>query len=163
MEHYQIKLIETAVLFFGYLVSIKVSERLIERAGLQFGYPKDRMKIIRKILNIIFSVVLVSVALFIWGVDQSELMYFITSLLTVMGIAFIAQWSILSNVTASFIIFFNHPVKLGDTVMVMDKDFNVQGRVSDIGIFFLILKTVDGEQIAIPTNVFLQKMVKKTS
>lgn len=162
MEHYQIKLIETAVLFLVYLVSIKVSERLIERAGLQFGYPKDRMKIIRKILNVIFSVMLVSVGLFIWGVDQSELMYFITSLLTVMGIAFIAQWSILSNVTASFIIFFNHPVKLGDTVMVLDKDFSIQGRVSDIGIFFLILKTAEGDQITIPTNVFLQKMVKKT-
>jgi small-conductance mechanosensitive channel len=43
----------------------------------------------------------------------------------------------------------------------MDKDYDIQGRVSDIGLFFVILKTENGEVISIPSNVFIQKMIRK--
>jgi small-conductance mechanosensitive channel len=94
-------------------------------------------------------------------VKQSELAVFIGSVLAVIGIALFAQWSILSNITSGIIIFFIHPVKLDDTIAVIDKDYNIEGRVSDIGVFLVLLKTTDGEQITIPNNVFIQKMVKK--
>jgi small-conductance mechanosensitive channel len=98
---------------------------------------------------------------FIWGVDQSELVYFITSLLTILGIAFFAQWSIISNITSTLIIFFNHPAKIGDTISVFDKDYPIEGRISDIGIFFVIIKTAEGDKITLPSNVFIQKMVRR--
>jgi small-conductance mechanosensitive channel len=98
--------------------------------------------------------------LFIWGVKQNELVFFITSMLTVLGIAFFAQWSIISNVTATLVIYFNHPAKIGDTIIIMDKEFNIEARISDIGIFFMTLKTAEGEVITIPNNLFIQKMVK---
>lgn len=71
-----------------------------------------------------------------------------------------AQWSILSNITAGIILFFNHSVRLDDTITVIDKDYEVQGRISDIGLFFVILKTKEGDQVSIPNNVFIQKMIK---
>jgi small-conductance mechanosensitive channel len=74
----------------------------------------------------------------------------------VIGIALFAQWSILSN-NLSIIIFFNHSVKLEDTITIIDKDYEVEGRVSDIGLFFVILKTKESEEISIPNNVFIQK------
>ncbi|TNF45868.1 MAG: mechanosensitive ion channel, partial [Bacteroidetes bacterium] len=40
-------------------------------------------------------------------------------------------------------------------------DYEIEGRISDIGLFFVILKTKDHEQIVIPNSVFLTKMVKK--
>ncbi len=161
MEVYQLQLIETAVAFFGYMVSLQVAKRIIEGAAVKYEYPKPRVKITMKIVQTVFFMLFASFMLFIWGVNQSELVYFITSLLTVVGIAFLAQWSILSNITATLVIFFNHPVKIGDTITVLDKEFNVEGRVSDIGIFFLIIKTDEGDQITLPTIVFMQKMVKK--
>ena len=45
----------------------------------------------------------------------------------------------------------------------MDKDFNIEGRVSDIGLFFVTLKTEHNEKISIPNNVFIQKMIKQKS
>ena len=88
-------------------------------------------------------------------------MYFATSLLTVLGIAFFAQWSIISNITSSLIIFFNHPVKIGDSIAILDNEYHIEGKVNDIGIFFLIIKTNEGELVTIPNNVFTQKMIKK--
>ena len=107
-------------------------------------------------LSVCFIIILI-----IWGVDQSELAVFVGSVVTVPGIAMFAQWSILSNITSSIIIFFNHPVKLDDTITILDKDYETEGRVSDIGVFFVILKTKEGEQITIPSNIFIQKMIKK--
>lgn len=161
MEQYKIQLIETAIVLFLYLVIKFITQKLIEKATKRYNYPKPRVKVTNKIINVILFFIFSGITLFIFGVDQSKLLYFISSLLTVAGIAFLAQWSILSNITATIIIFFNHPVKIGDTITVMDKDYNIEGRVSDIGIFFLIIKTKDGEQITMPSNVFTQKMIKK--
>ena len=97
----------------------------------------------------------------IWGVNQSELAVFIGSVLTVLGIALFAQWSILSNITSGIIIFFSHSVKLEDTITIVDKDYEIEGRISDIGLFFVVLKTKENEQIDIPNSVFLNKMIKK--
>jgi len=71
------------------------------------------------------------------------------------GVAFFAQWSILSNITSSEIIFFSHPVRIDDVVITM------AGKVMDIVLFFVTLKTAEGQEITLPNNIFMQKMVKK--
>jgi len=71
------------------------------------------------------------------------------------GVAFFAQWSILSNITSSEIIFFSHPVRIDDVVITM------AGKVMDIVLFFVTLKTEEGQEITLPNNIFMQKMVKK--
>ncbi|MBP9152790.1 MAG: mechanosensitive ion channel [Flavobacteriales bacterium] len=161
MEVSKIQLIESVIAVFGYIVSWQLAKKIIEGAALKYEYPKPRVKITLKIVHTVFFLLFASFLLFIWGVNQNELVYFISSLLTVVGIAFLAQWSILSNITATLVIFFSHPVKIGDTITIMDKDFEIEGRVSDIGIFFLIIKTEEGDQITLPSNVFMQKMIKK--
>jgi small-conductance mechanosensitive channel len=82
-------------------------------------------------------------------------------LLTVLGVALFAQWSILSNITATIIVFFSFPAKIGDTIAILEKDSLVEGRISDIGIFFVLLKTKDGEVVSIPSNLFIQKVIKR--
>lgn len=161
MEISKLQLIETAVAVIGYLISLQVAKRVIEGAAVKYGYPKPRVKVTLKIVHTVFFLLFASFLLFIWGVEQDQLVYFVSSLLTVMGIAFLAQWSILSNITATLIIFFSHPVKIGDTISIMDKDFEIEGRVSDIGIFFLNIRTAEGDQITLPSIVFMQKMIKK--
>ena len=95
------------------------------------------------------------------GVDQSELLIFLSTILTVLGVAFFAQWSIISNITSTLIIFFNHPIKIGDHLTIMDKEYEIEGKLSDISIFFIIIKTKENKKITIPSNVFMQKMIKQ--
>lgn len=156
-----LKIIETVIVIFAFILLFLMTNSLVNKTVSKNYVKKVRGKIIKKVLNLITVLVCLIIILIIWGVDQSELTIFVGSLLTVLGIALFAQWSLLSNITSSIIIFFNHPVKLDDTVTIIDKDFEIQGRVSDIGIFFIILKTMDGDQITIPSNVFIQKMIKK--
>jgi len=161
MDSTQLKIIETAAVIIGFVLLLIVTAKLVDKTVNNSLVKKARGKIIKKAINLINLSVCFIIILIIWGVDQLELAVFVGSVVTVLGIAMFAQWSILSNITSSIIIFFNHPVKLDDTITILDKDYETEGRVSDIGVFFVILKTKEGEQITIPSNIFIQKMIKK--
>lgn len=95
----------------------------------------------------------------IWGLKQDEIAVFVGTILTALGIAFFAQWSLLSNITSGLLLFFNHPVKIGDTIKIFDKDYPLEGEVTDLTYFFVHLKTDEGEIITIPNSILLQKSV----
>jgi small-conductance mechanosensitive channel len=155
-----IRIIETVVVVVAYILIRVVSSRTIDKTVETSLMQKTRGKVIKKGVNFILLFTTLAFLFLIWGIDQSELIIFISSFLTVLGIALFAQWSILSNITSGIIIFFSHPIKLDDTITIIDKDYQVEGRVSDIGLFFVILKTKEGERVTIPSNVFIQKMIK---
>lgn len=161
MEILNLKIIETLIAVVLYVLLRVVVNKSIDKTVANSLMQKTRAKIVKKSVNLILILTFFIFILVVWGVDQSELAFFMGSVLTVIGIALFAQWSILSNITSGLILFFNHSVKLDDTITVMDKDYNIEGRISDIGLFFVILKTKEGEVVSIPSNVFLQKMIKK--
>lgn len=163
MVEHRIQLVETIVAICLYFILKYFASKIIGGVGSNFDYPKVRISMANKMVNAILFIILTSITLFIWGVDQDELVYFTTSLLAVMGIALFAQWSIISNITSALIIYFNHPVRIGDAITVMDKDYQIEGRILDVGIFFLTLRTEDDEEIIMPSNIFMQKMIRKKS
>ena len=93
----------------------------------------------------------------VWGFKQNEIALFASTILTALGIAFFAQWSLLANITASILIFFNHPVKQGDYVKVLHKDYHYEGEVTEMDYFFVHIKTIDNEIITIPNSHFFEK------
>jgi small-conductance mechanosensitive channel len=157
----EIKILETAISVILFFLLRLISNKLVERTVRSNVLQKTRGKIIKKIMLVGLITITLIFILTVWGVDQSELFMFMASFLTVMGIALFAQWSHLSNLTSGIIIFFNHSAKLDDTVTILDKDYAIEGRISDIGFFFIKLKTNKDEEVLIPNNIFLQKMVKK--
>ena len=161
MEGYSVRILESAVVLLTYVIIKFAITKSVDKVAIKFAYQKQRAKIIKKLINTLTFFLCLGFLLFIWGVDQSELVFFISSLLTILGIAFVAQWSIISNITSTLIIYFNHPTKLGDTITVLDKDYQIEGRISDIGVFFVIIATVEGEEITIPSNIFMQKMIRR--
>lgn len=161
MEMTKLRIIQTAVVVASYILLRIIAHKVIDKNTTNKVIQKTRGKIIKKAFNFTLLSIGISIILIVWGVDQSELAVFIGSVLTVIGIVLFAQWSILSNITSSIIIFFSHSVKLDDTIAIIDKDFEVEGRVRDISLFFVTLKTPEGEEVSIPNNVFIQKMIKK--
>jgi small-conductance mechanosensitive channel len=156
----KIQIIETVVVVLIYIIHGVLINRSVDKIVVNNISLKTRGKIIKKVINLIAFLILIIVIFSIYGVDQSELLVFIGSVLTVLGIALFAQWSILSNITSGVIIFFNHSAKLDDTITIMDKDYEVEGRISDIGLFFVIIKTKEDVKITIPNSVFINKMIK---
>lgn len=156
----EIRIIETIIAVASFFILRFLTIKFFGKIQNKYNYSKYRVRPILKFINLFILITLIIVIIAIWGVEQTKLLTFITSVLAVVGIALFAQWSILSNISAALIIFISHPVKLGESITIIDKEFDINGQVSDIGLFYVILKTDINEKIMIPNNVFLQKATK---
>lgn len=159
MELYKIQIIETAAVIVGYIITYYTTKIFVNNSLKHTNLQRGRRKMIIKavqLLSFLTAIVLVSA---IWGLKQNEIAVYVGTILTAIGIAFFAQWSLLSNVTSSLLLFFNHPVKIGDKIKVLDKDCPFEGEVTDLTYFFIHVKTDEGEIITIPNSVLLQKSV----
>jgi small-conductance mechanosensitive channel len=95
------------------------------------------------------------------GIEYSELTIFLSSVFAIVGVALFAQWSILSNITASLVIFFGFPYRIGDRVKVMDRDDSIIGMIEEISLFCVQIRDDSGNLATFPNNLFLQRAVVK--
>lgn len=153
------QLIESGIILMLFFIIRFIVNWSVKKTWKVRGYVRERLIVVRRatsfILIIVFGLILSS----IWGIDQSEIILFVTSILTVIGIAFFAQWSILSNITAGLILFFNNDIRYGEYLTVLEKDNNINGIVIEIGVLFTRLKTDEGKVISIPNSIIIQKMI----
>lgn len=96
---------------------------------------------------------------FVWGVEFKDLGILMSSVFALIGVGFIAQWSILSNITSGIIMFFTFPYKIGDYIIIHDKEFAKEGIISDIKSFHVIITTKENEMVTYPNTLMLQKGV----
>ncbi|RDI14359.1 mechanosensitive ion channel domain-containing protein [Flavobacterium sp. AG291] len=150
-----ITLITSAVFFIvGYIV-----KRLIKRYARSAELSEHRTNLIAKYINFFIMIFYIIIIIAIWGLQAELIFTYISGALTVIGVAFFAQWSILSNITSGIILFFSFPFRIGDVIKVHDKDFPIEGQIEDIKAFHTLIKTRDGEVITYPNNLLLQKGV----
>ncbi|RCS27869.1 mechanosensitive ion channel family protein [Polaribacter sp. WD7] len=152
-------ILSVAIFVVAILLRLLITNSL-RKIQAKFGFQKSRIIVTNKVISVVIYVTSFIIIAFIWGVSEEQLLLFISSFLTVLGIAFFAQWSILSNITAGIILFINYPVKIGDTITIMEKDNDIIGEIKDIGAFFITLKTKEGKHISLPNSMILQKMIK---
>ncbi|QOP41115.1 mechanosensitive ion channel domain-containing protein [Sulfurimonas marina] len=148
----------TIVLTFMLIKTISFS--LGKIAGVK-GVSRRRLFYIIKFFNIMIYISLFIVLATIWGVKFNGLMVFLSSIFAVIGIALFAQWSILSNLTSSIIIFFTFPAKVGDRVKVLDGDDSITGEIKEITPFQIEIEDDEHNTILYPNNLFLQKPIVK--
>ncbi|WP_304543347.1 mechanosensitive ion channel domain-containing protein [Sulfurimonas microaerophilic] len=125
------------------------------------GVSRRRLFYIIKFFNIMIYISLFIVIATIWGVKFNGLMVFLSSIFAVIGIALFAQWSILSNLTSSIIIFFTFPARVGDRVKVLDGDDSITGEIKEITPFQIEIEDDEHNIILYPNNLFLQKPIVK--
>ena len=122
-------------------------------------FTLQRRKLTLRMINLLLTIAALVFISAIWGVKQSDIVVFISSVLAILGVAFVAQWSLLSNITAGLILFFNHPLKIGDHIKLLEKDFVIEGIVDDITFFFVHIKADNKEKITISNTAILQKTI----
>ena len=118
-----IRILETLIAVASFFILRFVLIKILAKIQKKYDYSKYRIRPILKSANLFIFATLVIVLIAIWGVEQTNILTFITSVLTVLGVAFVAQWSILSNILSAIIIFVSHPVKLGQSITIIDKEF----------------------------------------
>lgn len=134
-------------------------KKIIKRYALASHLSEHRANLISKYTDIFVFIVFCLVIIAIWGVEAKNLYTFFSTTFAVIGVAFFAQWSILSNITSGIILFFSFPFRIGDVIKIHDKDFPIEAQIEDIKAFHTILRTLEGEMITYPNSLLLQKSV----
>ena len=159
METHFIKIIETVIVIVVLIVTHIFTRRSINNILKKIHFSLQRRKLTLRMINLLLTITSIVFIAAIWGVKQTDIVVFISSIMAILGIAFVAQWSLLSNITAGLILFFNHPLKIGDHIKILEKDFIIEGIVNDISFFFIHIKTENNEKITISNTVILQKTI----
>jgi small-conductance mechanosensitive channel len=156
IENYKIQLIESGIVI-GCFLTLKfvlayLVKHFVSHSYFKLSEKKDVIKLINLILFVLFTIVLVS----IWSVKQENILVFASSIITVFGVAMFAEMSILSNVTACIILFFQHPIKIGDRISVSFEGKEIEGELIDISYFFVFIKTRNRGTLTIPNALLLK-------
>ncbi len=135
---------------------------LVRRIGLERKVSQNRVNYVVSVLMLLWTVVALIAAGVVAGLNYQDVGLFFGSAIAVLGVALFAQWSILSNVTASVIVFFFFPYRVGDYVKILDGDNSIEGVVREITLFHVILAGPDKEIATYPNAMIFQKAVKIT-
>ena len=158
-------LMSRLLLVFGCIFAFYFVSTLLQKFVRELGIHKAigdlRVRFTIRLLNIGLVFCCIVVVCLILGLGYSEVTVFLSSIFAVVGIALFAQWSILSNVTASMIIFFGFPYRVGDRIKILDKDDDMSGIIEEISLFHVILRRDEGNMITYPNTLILQKAVLK--
>lgn len=156
-----IQILLSALAIIGLFLSIRLFRKIIRRFGIKYDFHERRLFYINKITAILSLIVFLLLLSIIWGFDIEGLPIYFASFFGLVGIAFFATWSILSNITASMIIFFSYQIRISDKIKIIDGDNSVIGFVKDMTMFIVLIESEDGSTITYPNNIILQKPVQR--
>lgn len=122
--------------------------------------PKRVFYVVKFFQFIVFIILLMALSI-IWNIQFGGIMIFASSIFAVIGVALFAQWSILSNLTASIIIFFTFPARVGDKIKIVDGDNSVIGEIKEISLFQIEIIDEEHNIVLYPNNLFIQKPIIK--
>jgi small-conductance mechanosensitive channel len=160
-QHYEYykEILRTVITVIVFIALSQVIKRLTKRYAKSAHLSEHRTNLISKYIDFFMMALFCVIMIAIWGINAENLFGFIASTLTIIGVAFFAQWSILSNITAGMILFFTYPFRIGDVIRIHDKDFPLEAQIEDIKTFHTILRTREGELVTYPNSLLLQKGV----
>ncbi|ESU18609.1 hypothetical protein FCR2A7T_29080 [Flavobacterium cauense R2A-7] len=159
MENHQfyIEIVATVITLILFVLVRVIVAKIVRRFASVSERIEHRTNLVIKYIHILVNILTAIVLFTIWGIRTTQIIFFASSISAIIGVAMFAQWSILSNVTAGIILFFNFPFKIGDVILIHDKDFPVEGEILDITAFHALLKTKSGERVTYPNNLLMQK------
>jgi small-conductance mechanosensitive channel len=148
--------VAVAVVYFGLdrISTPKLAESA-DQSGFQKGSANKAIKFTRVIMGMFGGLIVA----FVWGVDLSAALVFATTGLTLLGVALFASWSLLSNVTAYFILLVHPSFERGTFIRVIDADNYAEGYISELGLFSTKLVTENGEVIVYPNNLLFGRAI----
>lgn len=149
----------TGIVLLFMIIFRFITARIIRKYARVSEIIEHRAVLVIKYVHALLYIIVAIIIFAVWGVKPQNLFLTFSSIFTVIGVAMFAQWSLLSNVTAGMILFFSSPFKIGDTILIHDKDFPIEAEIENIKGIYTHLKTKKGEKISYPNSLLLQKGV----
>ncbi|MEJ2059708.1 MAG: mechanosensitive ion channel family protein [Gammaproteobacteria bacterium] len=156
--------IPTIILLVGGSLGIAVIQRLVRQslARLQRRIPLslDTVLVLQRLSAGVLWTVLLLFLLHLWGINVSGLWAMLVSVLAVIGVGLLAVWTMISNITASLFIWIWRPYELGQQIEILPEGF--KGRAVDRNMMFTEVREDDGNILAIPNNLFFQRIIRRS-
>jgi len=156
-----VKLVALLLVVTGIAVATKLASGFIERMGRRKALSRVRVLYVRRVTELALLLLGLIVSILVLGWEYPQIYVFLSSIFAILGVALFAQWSILSNLTASLMIFFGFPYRVGDRVRVVEKDDDISGIIEEIAAFHVLIRRENGDLITYPNSMILQKPVIK--
>ncbi|OBX21285.1 MULTISPECIES: mechanosensitive ion channel domain-containing protein [Bizionia] len=158
-ETYKSEFLASIILLAILLIIRFIAKTLIRKIGHKAGINDARIHLISRYATATLVLIWLLIETIILGAKFEDLALVFSSVFAIIGIALFAIWSILSNITSGIIMFFNFPYKVGDKILIHDKDFPIEAIIEDIAAFQLHLRLDNGDLVTYPNNLILQKPV----
>ena len=134
-----------------------VVRRVINNHAAAHKYSESRISTAHRAVSVIGFLLLAGLLAITWSINSSSFLVASGAILAAIGIGFFANWSILSNITTSIIMFWRFPMRVGDRIgLLEDKSF--VAVVKEFTPFFIILEDLEGNKISLPNSLTLQYM-----
>jgi small-conductance mechanosensitive channel len=145
----------TAILYIN-----KILFRLLFDVRSRFRLSYETILIITRLVGFVMWIGTCLLLLSFWGISVSGLWTVLMSVAAVIGVGFLAVWTMVSNMTANIFITIWRPFHMGATVEMLPE--NLCGRVIDRNMMFTVLREKSGATLCIPNNLFFQKVFRVT-
>jgi small-conductance mechanosensitive channel len=157
-----VPVIATVALLVGTAIVNLALNRLVRRfmRGLEarVRLPYESVLFTTRSVTSAVWIVAVLLILQVWGVSVGGLWAILVSVTAIIGVGFLAVWTMVSNITASLFITLWRPFHLGQTIEILPE--NLKGRAIDRNLMFTALREEGGSIVQIPNNLFFQKMFR---
>ena len=145
-----------ALLFF---IVRSIVRKLVIKHARKNKMAYSRELYVKKLIMVVQVLLFLTIIGVIWEISLKGLSLYFASVFTVIGVGLFANWSILSNMTASVILFFFFPYRIGNKIRIIDGDNSVEGTVVDITLFYIQIETEEKKKYSFPNNLAIQKAI----
>lgn len=150
----------SALILAGGILIVALAERGARRLLRQRLHVHPSLEASVTITRVVRFAVLalaVFVMLNFWGLGLGGIWSGMLGLLAGIGVAMLATWAMVSNVTGAFSLALWHAYRLGDTFEILPE--GTKGRAIDRNLMFTVLRQDDGGIVSIPNNLIFQRVV----
>lgn len=153
-----IQLVITASLILLYVVVNRLIAPRFRRSADHGDFKTETASTAIVTARLITGVFGVLVLVVVWGIDFSAVLIVATTTVTLLGVALFASWSLLSNLTAYFVLLFQRSFARGNYVRILEADNFVEGTIRDLTLFNTELLTDNQETVLYPNNLLLTRV-----
>lgn len=138
-----------------YVALDRLAAPRIERVTDQGRFDEDAATRAIRTARLIAGVAGLLTLAIVWGIEIGSVVVFAGTALTLLGVALFATWSLLSNVTAYFVLMLHPAFRRGTFIRVFEADNYTEGYIAEINLFSTRLITEDRETLIYPNNLLV--------
>lgn len=158
-EYVETIVVSLSILVIYWIIK-KILFKIIGKRASKKDVAPERELYLQKLVKVMLVLIVLTLIGAIWEISYKGLSVYFASIFTIIGVGLFATWSILSNMTASLVLFFFFPYRVGQEVRIVDGENSVEGRIIDITLFYIKIESPDGKLYSYPNNLAIQRPIR---